>query len=192
MAEEYVAELTSKERIKLLVEGKLPYAEVKKIVKMHLKDKDRFWKYLEVLQERVPWKDKILLRISEHLYIVLKDDGRRVVKCDCGQEFGDYRANWKLDCRIRVRTTVEELAEIFPTPCRLNPEVVEAREFYCPGCLAQLAVEVVPRGYPVQFEFLPDLDAFYRQWLGKPLLDERPDWFQDRTPSLTSRWAQEA
>ncbi|MBI2876818.1 MAG: acetone carboxylase subunit gamma [Candidatus Tectomicrobia bacterium] len=193
MVEEHTAEITSRERIRLLVEGKLPYDEVKKMIKLLLKDQDRFWKYLEVLQARVLWKDQILLRISEHLYIVQKEGGPRVVKCDCGQEFGDYRANWKLGCRIRVRTTPEELAEIFVTARRLNPgELVEIREFYCPGCLAQLAVEVVPPGYPIQFEFLPDLDRFYRQWLERPLPDEPPGGLEDRTSDQTAQWAREA
>lgn len=177
--------------MKQLVDGQLPYAEVKKIVHATGKDKDRTRKYLEVLQERVKWRDPILLRISEHLYIVRKDSDRRIVKCDCGHEFDDYRINWKLGCRIRVRTTEEDLSEVYVTKSRPDPALVEVREFYCPGCLAQLAVEVVPRGYPVQFEFLPDLDALYRDWLGSPLDDESADWFQDRSSSLNAKWAKQ-
>ena len=185
-------ERVSKENLKLLVEGKLPWEEVKKMIRLAPKDADRFWKYLEVLQERVPWKDKILLRISDHLYIVAKEGRSRVVKCDCGQEFGDYRANWKLNCRVYVRKTREEMAEVVSVEEAVpNPELVEMREFYCPGCFALLAVEVVPVGYPVIFEMLPDLDSFYREWLGKPLEDERPDWFQDKTLDLPAQWAKE-
>ena len=61
-------ERVSKEYLRLLVEGKLDWEEVKKMLRLRPKDRDRFWKYLEILQERVPWKDKILLRISDHLY----------------------------------------------------------------------------------------------------------------------------
>ena len=182
----------TKEHLKLLVEGKLAWEEVKRMIRLAPKDADRFWKYLEVLQERVPWKDKILLRISDHLYIVAKEGGGRVVKCDCGQEFGDYRANWKLSCRIYVRKTREEMAEVISVEEAVNnPDLVEMREFYCPGCFAQLGVEVVPIGYPVIFEMLPDLDTFYREWLGKPLEDERPDWFQDKTLDVPAQWAKE-
>jgi len=182
----------TKENLKLLVEGKLDWEEVKKAIRLAPKDGDRFWKYLEVLQERVPWKDKILLRISDHLYIVAKEGGGRVVKCDCGQEFGDYRVNWKLSCRVYVRKTREEMAEVVSVEEALpNPDLVEMREFYCPGCFALLGVEVVPAGYPVIFEMLPDLDTFYREWLGKPLADERPDWFQDKTLDMPARWAKE-
>jgi len=180
----------TKENLKLLVEGELHWEEVKKMIRLAPKDADRFWKYLEVLQERVAWKDRILLRISDHLYIVAKEEGSRVIKCDCGQEFGDYRVNWKLSCRIRVRKTREEIAEVVSVEEAIpNPDLVEMREFYCPGCFALLGVELVPVGYPVILEMLPDLDTFYREWLGNPLPDERPDWFQDRTLDVPARWA---
>lgn len=178
----------SNQSLRQLVDGDLPYAEVKKLVHASNKDKDRTRKYLEVLQDKVSWDDPILLRISEHLYIVRKDGDRRIVKCDCGHEFDDYRINWKLRCRIRVRTTEAEFAEVYATRCRPDPALVEVREFYCPGCAAQLSVEVVPSGYPIQFEFLPDLDALYRDWLGNPLHDESSEWFQDLTPTLNAKW----
>ena len=181
------------ENLKLLVQGNLDWEEVKKVIRLNPKDADRFWKYLGVLQGMVPWKDRILLRISDHLFIVAKEGGGRVVKCDCGHEFGDYRVNWKLACRIRVRRTHEEMAEVIPVEEAVNdPDLVEMREFYCPGCFAQLGVEVVPIGYPPILEMLPDLDAFYRDWLGKPLEDERPDWYQDKTLERPAQWAKEA
>jgi acetone carboxylase gamma subunit len=184
--------IASKENLSLLVEGKLPWDEVKRMIRLTPKDEDRFWKYLEVLQERVPWKDRILLRLSDHLYIVAKEGGGRVVKCDCGQELGDYRVNWKLNCRVYVRKTRQEMAEVISVEEAIpNVDLVEMREFYCPGCFALLGVEVVPAGYPVIFEMLPDLDTFYREWLGRPLPDERPDWFQDKTSELPSHWANE-
>ena len=182
----------SQDNLKLFVEGKLDWEEVKKAMRLHPKDKDRFWKYLAILQEEVPWQDKILLRISDHLYVVAKEGGR-VVKCDCGHEFGDYRANWKLGCQIYVRKTVEEMAEVITVEEALpNPDLVEIREFYCPGCFAMLAVETIPPGYPIVFEMLPDLDTFYRDWLGKPLTDEGPEWFKDKSLDVTAQWAKEA
>jgi len=182
----------TKDNLKLLVEGKLLWEDVKRMIRLHPKDADRFWKYLEVLQEKVPWKEKILLRISDHLYIVAKKGGGRVVKCDCGQEFGDYRVNWKLSCRVYVRKTRQEMAEVVTIEEAVpNSDLVEMREFYCPGCFALLGVEVVPVGYPVIFEMMPDLDTFYRDWLGKALPDERPDWFQDKTSDLPAQWAKE-
>ena len=156
-----------------------------------IKEEDRFWKYLDVLREKVSFTEKILLRLSDHLYIVAKN-GERTVKCDCGYEFGDYRVNWKLGSLIYVRKTSDDMKEVYSVLPKKMPYpaegLVEIREFYCPGCLAQLAVELVPPGYPVIFEILPDLDSFYRDWLQKPLLDESSDWFQDKTIDEMSKW----
>jgi acetone carboxylase gamma subunit len=133
------------------------------------KEPDRFDRYLAVLQERVGWPDRILLPLAAHLYIVAKADGRRLVKCDCGQEFGDYRENWKHAALIRVRRTPEAINELYPRYMGCDPQWMELREFFCPGCLTQLDVEAVPPGYPLVFGFLPDLETFYRDWLGRPL-----------------------
>ncbi len=191
-------DLKMKEKIRLLVDGQLPEDQVKDLIRMPSKDPDRFWTYLQVLQERVVWDDTILLRISEHLYIVHKEEGgkgdkiiSRVVKCDCGHEFGDYRINWKFHSMLAVRKTTAELEEVYNAGIMPNPEHLEVREFYCPGCATQLGVEVAPHGYPIVFELLPDLDGLYREWLGRPLSDESPDWFQDRSSTVTAAWAKE-
>lgn len=181
----------TREKLLSLVEGKLPWVEARQMIRMDPKDQDRFWKYLEVLQQRMPWKDKILLRISDHLYIIAKADGARVVKCDCGQEFGDYRVNWKLSSCVYVRKTREEMSEVYTIQESIpNVDLVELREFYCPGCFSLLGTELVPPGYPPVFEMLPDLDTFYREWLGMPLGDERADWSDDRTAEQTRLWVQ--
>ena len=192
-------DLKMKEKIRLLVDGQLPEDQVKDLIRIPAKDPDRFWPYLQVLQERVVWDATILLRISEHLYIVRKEEGgkgdkaiSRVVKCDCGHEFGDYRMNWKFRSMLAVRKTTPELEEVYNAGIMPNPEHLEVREFYCPGCSTQLGVEVAPHGYPIVFELLPDLDSLYREWLGRPLTDESPDWFQDRSATVTAVWAKEA
>jgi len=176
--------------VEQLIEGTISREDARSLLKMDQKDPERFWTYLEALQERVSWDDTILLRITDHLYIVRKDGGARVVKCDCGQEFGDYRVNWKLRALIRLRETPEEIQEVYyPAHACPDPEWVVIREFYCPGCAAQLAVEVVPPGYPIVFEMLPDLDRFYQDYVDRPLSDAKPDWYQDRTHEVTAGWA---
>ena len=183
----------SKRNFELLIDGQLPWEEVKKAIRLSPKDADRFQKYIEILQGKMLWEDRILLRISDHLYIVAKPGGGRIVKCDCGQEFGDYRINWKLGCRVYVRDTDETIAEVITIPeASHNTDLVEMREFYCPGCYALLGVEVVPPGYPPIFEMFPDLDSFYREWLGTPLEDEDPEWFQERTEEKPRAWIKEA
>lgn len=176
-----------KNLIRQLVEGTISRENGRELIAMHKKDTGRFRAYLEVLQERVRWEDKILLRFSDHLYIVHKKPGGRIVKCDCGHEFGDYRSNWKLSALIRIRSTIQEFKEVYtPEPACPDPEWQEIREFYCPNCQAQLAVEVVAPGYPLVFEMLPDLDRFYRDFLGNPLPDEDAGWFEDRTAEATA------
>jgi acetone carboxylase gamma subunit len=46
---------------------------------------------------------------------------------------------------------------------------MEIREYICPGCATLLEVDAVPPGWPVIFDFLPDLEGFYEEWLGRPL-----------------------
>jgi len=177
----------SKEEIKDLIDGELPWSKARAIISAP-KDDDRFDKYLEILQERVSWKEKILLPLAEHLYIVEKGE-ERIVKCNCGHEFGDYRINWKLKALIWVRDTEEKLDEVFFGPRKPDPEFCEVREYYCPGCGAQLEVETLPVGYPAVFDFLPDIDAFYRDWLERPL--ESAKEFEDLTYDLTQKWRNE-
>lgn len=177
----------NKEVLKDLIEGKLDWPRVKQIMSSP-KDTDRFIKYLALAQERVKWPEKILLPLGEHLYIVASN-GERVVKCDCGQEFGDWRENWKLQALIYSRNSREKLEEIYPGPRSPDPQWCEIREFYCPGCGAQLEVENVPPGYPITFDFLPDIDAFYEQWLGQPLPGKVEA--EDKSAMVTQRWAEE-
>jgi len=172
-----------KEVIRDLVEGKLPWSQVKSIISGY-KDDDRFEKYIQVLQEKVPWPEKILLPLTDELYIVQKGE-QRITKCSCGFEFGDYRVNWKLNALIHVRDTEEELKELYPYPGAPDPEYCEMREYYCPGCGTQLQVETVPFGYPVVFDFLPDLDSFYEQWLGDPLPNKNE--FKDLTSQFIKK-----
>ena len=62
-----------KEVIKDLIERKLPWERVKWIISDH-KDEDRFDKYVEILQEKVSWQEKILLPLTDELYIVEGDE----------------------------------------------------------------------------------------------------------------------
>lgn len=182
----------TKEDFRRLIDGELPWDDVKTLIKTTPKSKDRFWDYIEILQDRVKFKDKILMPLTDHIYIVAKQGGGRVVKCSCGYDLGDYRINWKLSCLIRVRKGEEEVGEIYQKRnSYINPEIFEVREYYCPGCYVQLGVEVCPPGYPVIFEALPDLDAFYREWMGQALKDEDKSWFEDRTFGETAKWVTE-
>ena len=157
----------SKEVIRDLVDGRLPWQQTKHIMSAY-KDAHRFFRYLEVLQERVSWSDRILLPLGNHLFIV-QSGKRRVTKCECGHGYGDYRKNWKLKASIYVRNTKESLREIYPNSDIADPNWMEIREFLCPTCGVLHEVEACAPGYPILHDFEPDLEGFYRDWLNTPL-----------------------
>lgn len=95
-------------------------------------------------QAKVKWPEKILLRLQEHLYIVQKK-GQKIVKCECGCEFGDHKVNWKYNSLVYDRNP----KDVYPGITGHNPDWCTYREFYCPSCLTQLEVEAVPHGVPV-------------------------------------------
>ncbi|MCZ7631395.1 MAG: hypothetical protein M5U19_21125 [Microthrixaceae bacterium] len=173
-----------KAEIEMLMDGVLAWPAVQDMMR-EAKDEDRFDKYVEIVQERVPWDDRILLPLTPALSIVARD-GRRIVKCRCGHEFGDYRVNWKLSSLIYVRDDEESLSEVYQGREMPDPSWTQVREYVCPGCGTQLEVEAVPRGCPPDFDFLPDLDTFYEDWLGRPLPDKAE--YTDLTLATISEW----
>jgi acetone carboxylase gamma subunit len=167
------------ETLRDLVEERLPRSQVRAIQSSY-KDPGRFDQYVALLQERVEWDEPIVLPFGEHLNIVAADGQERpaggagsgvryVIKCDCGHEFCDYRENWKLEALINVRDDDESLREIYPEKMSGDPDWNHLREYFCPGCKTLLEVEAVPPGYPVVHDFLPDLEGFYSEWLGREL-----------------------
>jgi acetone carboxylase gamma subunit len=157
----------SKEVLRDLTAGRLPWPQTKRIMSAY-KDDDRFFKMIAILQERVPWKDRILLPIGDHLFIV-QSARRRITRCECGFSFGDYRHNWKLKANIRVRADTRSLREVYPNSDLPDPRWMEIREFICPRCATLHEVEACAPGYPIVHDFEPDLDGFYRHWLKQPL-----------------------
>ncbi|MCZ7631387.1 MAG: hypothetical protein M5U19_21080 [Microthrixaceae bacterium] len=133
-----------KAEIEMLMDGVLAWPAVQDMMR-EAKDEDRFDKYVEIVQERVPWDDRILLPLTPALSIVARD-GRRIVKCRCGHEFGDYRVNWKLSSLIYVRDDEESLSEVYQGREMPDPSWTQVREYVCPGCGTQLEVEAVPQG----------------------------------------------
>ncbi len=117
-------------------------------------EKDRLVAVAREEQDKVRWKERILVHLQEHLFIVEKA-GQKVVKCECGHEFGSYKTNWKLEALVYDRNP----KDIYPGITGHNPEWCTYREFYCPGCLAQLEVEGVSHGMPFLFNVELDLEG---------------------------------
>ena len=162
---------SNKETIRRLVDGELPWEELRNDVLPDPKDSDRFETVREVLQERVDWDEPILVPLNDHLYVVGSDEGR-IVKAECGHELCADDENWKLHTQVYVRDDEEELAALYTDAQSPDPDWgFQLREFYCPGCYELVEVEAVPTGYPMLQKFEPDIDAFYEDWLGKPAPD---------------------
>src|SRR5699024_11014161 len=98
-----------------------------------------------------------------------KPKGERVVICGCGHEIGHNTENWKLNAVINVRAEEEEIAEIYPGRLSYDAEWMLLREFFCLSCATLLEVEKDVLVYPIVFDFLPYLETFYHDWLGKEL-----------------------
>jgi acetone carboxylase gamma subunit len=171
--------------IEKLIDGVLPWRATQDMLKSP-KDSDRFDKYVEIMQARVDFDDPILLPLTPMLFIVAGENGR-VVKCKCGHDFGDYRVNWKLSALIHVRDDEASMSEVYRGREMPDPAWIQLREYICGGCGAQLEVEAVPRGCPPDFDFLPDLDTFYREWLGRPLPDTVE--YKDLTLDKIGQWS---
>ena len=168
-----MASETDRQQVEKLIEGALGWEELRNDVLPDPKDGDRFEKSREVLQERVEFENPILVPLNDHLYAVGSERGR-IVKCDCGHEFCSLSDNWKHYARIRVREAESEHRDIYPEYGTPHPEWdFQLREWFCPGCFAQLDVDAVPAGYPVRRGFDPDIDTFYEEWLGRPAPDRR-------------------
>lgn len=131
------------------------------------KDTERFELYIDVLQERVPWDDRIILPYGPSLFCVQKSDTRQwVIRCRCGHDFCDQSDNWKLHALIHVRDTPELMEELYPGLMAPSSNWQVLREYFCPQCATLHDVEAPTPWYPVIHDFEPDIEAFYRDWLG--------------------------
>jgi N-methylhydantoinase B/acetone carboxylase alpha subunit len=164
-----VGRALEREMLEALLDERLSRREVKGIQSGY-KDQDRFSKWVAILSERVEWDDPIVLPLGEALYVVRRrSDGELVIRSDAGHDFCGADRNWKMSAVIFVRDSDELLGEVYPNLAHCDPEWMELREFYCPRSGRMLEVEAVTPGYPVVHDFLPDVEGFYRGWLGQEL-----------------------
>ena len=156
-----------RETLAAMLDEKLSRKEIKDIQSGY-KDPDRFDKWIAILQKRVPYDDPIVLPMGEGMNAVRTSDGL-VVRCDCGHDFCPPERNWKMEAAIFVRDDEETMGDVFPKFAGGDPDWVEVREFYCPSCGRMLECDATTPGYPVLHDFLPDVEGFYRGWLGREL-----------------------
>jgi acetone carboxylase gamma subunit len=103
----------TQDTIEQLVDGRLPWPELRRTMSS-FKDDGRFAAYVAALQQRVPWEDRIVLPLSDNLFIVQRPDGELVTNSRPGFDFGDYRRNWKLKAVIFERDTLDLMNESTP------------------------------------------------------------------------------
>ncbi|RQR29642.1 MULTISPECIES: acetone carboxylase subunit gamma [unclassified Burkholderia] len=164
----------TKEQVRNLVDGTLDWDTTLRMLSMP-KDGERFEMYIDALQRKLGWKDRIVLPLGPHLYIVQQQATKRwVTQCDCGHVFGDYRENWKLNANIFVRDSEEAMDEVYPRLMAPDTQWQVYREYYCPTCGAMHDVEAPTPWYPVVHDFEPDIEGFYGEWLKLPI-PERAD-----------------
>ena len=161
-----VASSMTKELLADLLDEKLSRRAVHDIQSGH-KDPDRFATWVALLQERAAYDDPIVLPFGEGLNIVRRRDGELVIRTDAGHDFCRWDQNWKMHAPMFVRDSDELYEEIYPKLAYPDGRWMELREYYCPISGQLLDTEAVPPGYPVIHEYLPDLEGFYRGWLGR-------------------------
>jgi acetone carboxylase, gamma subunit len=159
----------TQDQINHMVDGKLDWDTTLRMLSMP-KDADRFQKYVKALQAKVSFQDQIVLPLGPHLFIVSETNSKRwVTKCDCGHVFCDYQENWKMFANIYVRDTKDAMSEVYPDLMSPDTKWQVYREFTCPECGTMHDVEAPTPWYPVIHDFEPDIEAFYKDWLGLPL-----------------------
>lgn len=162
----------TKEEIKHLIEGSLDWDTTFRMLSMP-KDKERFELYLEILQEKVEFEEKIVLPLGPHLFIVQNKDKTWVTQCSCGHKFCAPEENWKLYANIYVRDNAEKMHEVYPELLASDTNWQVFREYICPSCGVMLDVEAPTPWYPVIHDFEPDIETFYEDWLGLKLPERK-------------------
>ena len=108
--------MTSYTRAKIadLIDGTIDHDTLHQMLSTP-KDPERFRTYLDILQDRVPWSEKIILPLGPKLYIVQQHHTNKwTVRCECGHDFCDWKENWKLFACVAVRDTPEQLSRSIP------------------------------------------------------------------------------
>ncbi|GAA9305210.1 hypothetical protein BTM391_13380 [Helicobacter pylori] len=104
--------------------------------------------------------------MGPHLFVVQDSQKKWVIKCSCGHAFCAPEENWKLHANIYVRDTAEKMEEVYPKLLASDTNWQVYREYICPDCGILLDVEAPTPWYPVIHDFEPDIEAFYKDWLG--------------------------
>jgi N-methylhydantoinase B len=96
-----------------------------------------------------------LLMLTPDVEVVRDEHGVAATACvACGHVYGPPSENFKLYCLVHDRDPADVYKEFAP-----DPDWMIYREFYCPGCAAQVEVEAVPPGMPILYDVELDWDS---------------------------------
>ena len=89
---------------------------------------------------------KEIMDLTPYVKIVADEKGMLVATCSrCGFAYCEAREDYKLYCLIHER----DPAEIYPAHLAPDKDWAIYREYYCPGCGAQVEAEQCPRGMTI-------------------------------------------
>ena len=77
--------------------------------------------------------------------------------CKCGHELGPASDNYKLHALMREGPV--QNAGPWVDPNAIGGDRFVCREFFCPGCLTQLDVEIAQRGEPILWDVRIDVSG---------------------------------
>lgn len=92
-------------------------------------------------------------RISEQLRLSGTGAGAQVV-CRCGHVLGPAAENYKRSALLRERPVQE--AGPWVDPHHIGGERFVCREYFCPGCVTLLDVEIAQRDEPILWDVRVD------------------------------------
>ena len=172
-----------KDTLRDLVDEKLPRGQVRAIQSGY-KDADRFDKYVAILQEQVQLgrPDRAAVRRAPvHRRQARRGELRRSSHATAATSSATTARTGSSRRSSTCARPSRSCARSIPDKMHGDPEWNVLREYFCPGCRTLLEVEAVPPGYPPVHDFVPDLEGFYNDWLGRPLpAERRSDLSHDR------------
>ena len=95
-----------------------------------------------------------MTRLNEQLSI----DGcgaQATIVCRCGQHLGPASQNYKREALLREGPV--QNAGPWVDPHRIGGDRFVCREFFCPGCMALLDVEIAQRDEPILWDVRVDV-----------------------------------
>ena len=97
-----------------------------------------------------------MLRLNEQIAVEGEGDGA-VTVCRCGHVLGPAAENYKLHSLLREGPV--QNAGPWVDPHHLGGDRFVCREFFCPGCVTLLDVEIAQRDEPILWDVRLDVPA---------------------------------